>query len=185
MNKEELIKETLKKLIETLPLSEITVQKICKESGIKRQTFYYHFQSIKDVLIAYFLSEKIENIEEATNWPMLVHMILVYAQTNRQLILKTLKSDASNAVENFFYNNLYKKGRTFIENKYRTSLDSNDISEVAKLMADSLSREMSRLLMNPHELSISAIEENISKTFDGMTDLICENKKKTGKRRKL
>ncbi|MCQ2752650.1 MAG: TetR family transcriptional regulator [Bacilli bacterium] len=183
MKKEELIKQTLKELIETLPLSEITVQKICKESGIKRQTFYYHFTSIYDVLIAYFLSERIENIESASNWSALVHVVLAYAGKNRQLILKTLKSDAADAVESFFYNNLYKKGRQFIVEKYQTSLDKNDINEVAKLISDSLAREISRLLVNPQELSISAIEENISKTFDGMMDLICENKKNKGRKK--
>lgn len=182
MKKEELIKITLKQLIETLPLSEITVQKICKESGIKRQTFYYHFTSIYDVLIAYFLSEKIDNLDSATNWSNLVHVVLAYAGNNRQMILKTLKSDAADAVETFFYNNLYRKGRQFIEEKYRDSLDKNDINEVAKLISDSLAREMARLLVNPQELSISAIEENISKTFDGMMDLICENKKHKGKK---
>lgn len=177
MKKEELIKETLKKLIEDLPLSEITVLKICKESGIKRQTFYYHFSDIYDVIVAYFLGEEIEGIDKAKNWSELVHLILIYASKNRQLILKTLKSDASDAVESFFYNNLYKKGRKFIEEKYGKALSHNDINDVAKLMSDSLARAMTRLLVNPQELSISAIEENISKTFDGVLDLICANKK--------
>ena len=184
MNKDELIKDTLKKLAESYSLNEISVQKICKESGIKRQTFYYHFKSINDVLVSYLLSEKIDNIESANDWPMLVHVILVYAQNNRQLILKTLKSDARNAVETLFYNHLYKKGRQFIENKYGATLDKNDITEVAKLMADALSREMSRLLMAPQELSVSAIEENISKTFDGMMDLICGNKNKKNQQKR-
>lgn len=176
MKKEELIKETLKKLIEDLPLSEITVSKICKECGIKRQTFYYHFTDISDVIAAYFLGEEIDGIDKAKNWSEVVHVILVYASKNRQLILKTLKSSSNKAVESFFYNNLYMKGRKFIEDKHGKSLSRNDINEVAKLMSDSLARAMSRLLMNPQELSISAIEENISKTFDGVLDLICANK---------
>jgi len=177
MKKQEIIKETLKNLIETLPLSEITVQKLCKKSNIKRQTFYYHYTSIYDVIVAYFLNEEITDIDKSTNWSNLVHCILTYCAKNRQLILKTLKSDANEAVETFFYNNLYKYGRKFIENKYSDSLTKSDISEVTKLISDSLSREMSRLLAAPQELSISTIEEDISKTFDGVMDLICENKK--------
>ena len=177
MKKEDLIKDTLKKLIETLPLNDITVQKLCKECEIKRQTFYYHFSDIYDVLVAYFLNEQIEGIDSVDTWSNLVHVILMYAQKNRQLILKTLKSDASEAVESFFYNNLYKRGRKLVEVKYKNELDNNDISEVTKLMSDSLSREMCRLLANPQELSTATIEENISKTFDGVLDLICLNKK--------
>jgi len=183
MKKEELIKETLKKLIETLPLNDITVQKLCKECDIKRQTFYYHFSDIYDVLVAYFLNEEVENIEFVDTWPNLIHTLLMYANKNRQLILKTLKSDASEAVETFFYNNLYKVGRKLVEKKYKNELDKNDISEVTKLISDSVSREICRLLANPQELSISAIEENISKTFDGVLDLICENKKNNKKKK--
>ena len=183
MTKQALIKDTLKRLLETNSLSDITVQKICKEAGINRQIFYYHYTDIEDVLNDYFLNEKIEGLEQANTWPDLVHAILMYAKSNRQLILKTLKSKASSAVETFFFNNLYHKGRKFIEKQYGASLENSDISEVAKLMCDSLSREMARLLSNPSELSTPAIEENISKTFDGVLDLICLNKQnKKGKK---
>ena len=176
MNKQTLIKNTLRRLLESNSLSDITVQKICKEAGVTRQIFYYHYTDIIDVLHDYFLNEKIEGLNNAGNWPELVHAILMYAKKNRQLILKTLKSKASNAVEGFFFNNLYLKGKKFIENQYGSSMEKNDINEVAKLMCDSLSREMARLLANPSELTIPAIEEDISKTFDGVLDLICINK---------
>lgn len=183
MTKQENIKNTLRHLLEENSLSDITVQKLCKEAGINRQIFYYHYTDIEDVLNDYFLNEKIIGLEQAKSWPELVHAILMYARSNRQLILKTLKSKASNAVESFFFNNLFHKGKKFIENQYGASLDKNDINEVAKLMCDSLSREIARLLSNPSELSIPAIEENISKTFDGVLDLICINKQnKKGKK---
>ncbi|MCQ2795343.1 MAG: TetR/AcrR family transcriptional regulator [Bacilli bacterium] len=183
MNKQALIKETLKRLLETNSLSDITVQKLCKEAGINRQIFYYHYTDIEDVLNDYFLNEKINGLDKANAWPDLVHAILMYARSNRQLILKTLKSKASGAVEAFFFNNLYHKGKKFIERQYGATLEKNDIREVAKLMSDSLSREMARLLSNPSELSIPAIEEDISKTFDGVLDLICLNKQnKRGKK---
>lgn len=183
MVKQELIKTTLRQLMDTHSLSEITVQMVCKQSGINRQTFYYHYADILDVLNDYFLNEEIPGLDQANDWPAVIHAILMYAKNNRQLILKTLKSKASGAVENFFFNNLYVKGRKFIEKQYGNSLDKNDISEVAKLMSDSISREIARLLSNPQELSIPSIEENISKTFDGVLDLICVNKQhKRGKK---
>lgn len=178
MNKQELIKSTFRKLIETNSFDDLTVQKLCKESKINRQTFYYHYSDIIDVVKDYFLNEKIDNLDATTTWPNLVHAILSYANKNRQLILKTLKSKASKAVEEFFFNNLYKKGRFFIEVQYGKTLDKSDINEIAKLVSDSLSREMVRLLSNPMELSISSIEENISGTFDGVLDLICNNRKR-------
>jgi len=183
MNKQETIKSTLRKLMESLSLKDITVQLICKESGINRQTFYYHYKDINDVLVDYFLSENIEGLESSTNWSTLIHAVLVYAGKNRQMILKALKSDNYASVEKFFNDKLFKKGVQFIQNIYGNEMDKSDINEVGKLMSDSISREMCRLLSNPQELSISAIEENISKTFDGVSDLICENKKRRNRKK--
>ena len=37
---------SLKKFMETKPLSRITVSEICKDCGFNRKTFYYHFEDI-------------------------------------------------------------------------------------------------------------------------------------------
>ena len=41
---------SLKKFMETKPLSKITVSEICKDCGFNRKTFYYHFEDIYDLL---------------------------------------------------------------------------------------------------------------------------------------
>ena len=181
MKKTDLIKEKLISLLEENSLNDITVLKLCKECGINRQIFYYHYKDISDVLVDFFLNEEIPGANKATTWENLIHTILMYAKSHRQLILKTLKSKSSRAVESFFYDNLYNNGKKILEKQYGNQLSKKDISEVANLICDSLSREISRLLINPLELSMSNIEENISKTFEGVLDLICSNKKKKGK----
>ena len=40
----------LKNLLRTKPLNKITVQDIADECGVNRQTFYYHFQDIYDLV---------------------------------------------------------------------------------------------------------------------------------------
>jgi probable dihydroxyacetone kinase regulator len=41
---------SLKKLLGTRPLSKITVSDITEDCGVNRQTFYYHFQDIADLI---------------------------------------------------------------------------------------------------------------------------------------
>ncbi|MGE5632222.1 MAG: hypothetical protein ACM3TR_14160 [Caulobacteraceae bacterium] len=41
---------SLKKLMKSLPLNKISVKNIVDDSGLNRQTFYYHFQDIYDLL---------------------------------------------------------------------------------------------------------------------------------------
>ena len=46
----ERIAQTVLELIRQQPVSKITVQRIMEESNMKRQSFYYHFKDIYDVL---------------------------------------------------------------------------------------------------------------------------------------
>lgn len=44
------IAASLKKLLETTPLSKITIADIAEDCGISRMTFYYHFKDIYDLV---------------------------------------------------------------------------------------------------------------------------------------
>ena len=42
--------ETLKKLLSKNKLNKITIKEITEDCGVNRQTFYYHFKDIYDLL---------------------------------------------------------------------------------------------------------------------------------------
>ena len=42
--------ETLKKLLSKNKLNKITIKEITEDCGVNRQTFYYHFQDIRDLV---------------------------------------------------------------------------------------------------------------------------------------
>ncbi len=58
---ERAIKETLIKLLNDRPLSQITVKDIVEECGINRNSFYYHFQDLPS-LVEEIITEEAENI---------------------------------------------------------------------------------------------------------------------------
>ena len=55
------IKETFLSLLEKYPLSEITIKRIVEECKINRNTFYYHYQDLPD-LIDEMIKEETERI---------------------------------------------------------------------------------------------------------------------------
>ena len=57
MKTEQLIAEALKELMSNESFDRITVQELSYACGIKRQTFYYHFRDIYDLLTWIFLNE--------------------------------------------------------------------------------------------------------------------------------
>lgn len=50
MKTSEKIKRGLVELLQTSPIDDITAVKLCKHSGVNRATFYYHYDSVQDVL---------------------------------------------------------------------------------------------------------------------------------------
>ena len=76
-------RQALVRLLQQRPLSQITVNDIVEECGVARQTFYYHFQDIYDLLQWIFLQAAAEmsvQMAEAKTWRakllLLFHSIL-------------------------------------------------------------------------------------------------------------
>ena len=74
---------------------KLTVKDIVEECGITRQTFYYHFQDIYD-LLDWTLQEDIHrlivNEIELDNWEESIAALVAYMQANRLLILNAFHS---------------------------------------------------------------------------------------------
>lgn len=103
--------ESLKKLLQEKSLDKITVVDIVKDSNINRQTFYYHFQDIYD-LVEWVLTE--ENLEtmggKATylTWQQGYWSILNYAKKNKQFILNIYYSSSRDTLSRFLYDTTYR-----------------------------------------------------------------------------
>ena len=60
--------ESLKKLLSKNKLNKITIKEITEDCGVNRQTFYYHFKDIYDLLEWIYKNEVIQEIEEKTTY---------------------------------------------------------------------------------------------------------------------
>lgn len=94
-----LFASTLKRLLQTQPLDHITVTEIAQGCGVNRQTFYYHFHDIYDLVSWIYLNEADAALgEERTHdtWQHGMLAILQYLKDNRDFVVKTIHSiDAS------------------------------------------------------------------------------------------
>ncbi len=97
---------SLKKLLLEKPLDKITVTDIAEDCGVNRQTFYYHFQDIYDLLEWYFASEASEALEGKKSygtWQQGFLKIFQWVQENRPLVLNAYKSVSREQVERYLY----------------------------------------------------------------------------------
>jgi len=109
MRTESKFKYALKEMMATTPLEDINVTTLCKKCGCHRQTFYYHFQNIYDLLAAYFLNEKVTGMSDADSLEKSFYCLIGYASDNFDFLKSTYNSAAHDLVEDFFYNKLVTK----------------------------------------------------------------------------
>lgn len=109
MTTEAKFKYALKEMMLTKPLSEINVTLLCSKCGCHRQTFYYHYQDIYDLLTAIFLNEDIVGLEEAKTVEDTLLAFLNYSKSNFVFLRSTYNSAASDLVDDLFYSKIMTK----------------------------------------------------------------------------
>lgn len=79
-----ILAQSLKELVQEIPLEKITIADICKSHGMNRKSFYYHFRDKYDLLRYIFQSEFMEGQAQAdTCSEEFFHHLCKYLYENR------------------------------------------------------------------------------------------------------
>ncbi|HCC02198.1 MAG TPA: dihydroxyacetone kinase transcriptional activator DhaS [Ruminococcaceae bacterium] len=98
---------SLKKLMLHRPLDKITVKDIVRDCGVNRQTFYYHFRDIYDLLGWIFQTEAYDAIADCQNydtWQQGFLKILHYVTDNSSFCTNAFRSLGRDHLELFLRN---------------------------------------------------------------------------------
>lgn len=110
MTKKELA-NSLKKLMNKKSVDKIPIREIVAECGVNRQTFYYHFQDIYDLLEWIYKTEIIDRISEDRSyetWQKGFLKIFYYIEENKEFCMNTFYSLGREHLDNFIYNNTFQ-----------------------------------------------------------------------------
>lgn len=101
---------SLKKLLGEKPLDKITVIDIVEDCGVNRQTFYYHFKDIYDLVEWTFLNESIKALDGKNTydtWQQGFLKIFEYVLSNKALVVNVFHSVAREHLEYYLYKETY------------------------------------------------------------------------------
>ena len=101
---------TLKNLMTKKSLEHITVKELVTECGVNRQTCYYHFQDIYELLGWIYKSEALGSIaafKTYETWQLGFLKIFQYVEANRDFCLCTVNSLGRDHLEKFLYSLTY------------------------------------------------------------------------------
>lgn len=105
-----LMVQSLKKYMAKKPLAKISVREITEDSGVNRQTFYYHFDDIYDMVKWMYQEEAvklIEGLEGVLLWQDGILQLLRYIEENKAICLCTLNSLGHQYLKRFFYDDVH------------------------------------------------------------------------------
>ena len=104
---------SLKKLLSKKELSKITIANITDECGVNRQTFYYHFKDIYDLLEWIYKNEVIDEIDNKDeDWQQRFLYIFKYVLKTNKLLIDFIDKESEGM-------NIKKEDKKFMADFYK------------------------------------------------------------------
>ncbi len=94
---------SLKKLLQKKSLDDITVKEIVEDCQVNRQTFYYHFQDIFDLLRFFLEHETNEALQGSTSLREALLRAFCYARDNHTAVYRVFRSSGRDHLDCQFY----------------------------------------------------------------------------------
>lgn len=177
----EALAASLKKLMSKTSLEKITVKDIVNDCGVNRQTFYYHFQDIFDLLGWIYRSEALDSIADYKSyntWQQGFLKIFNYVSDNRAFCLNTFHSLGRDHLEEFLYDVTFD---LLIGVVNEVAVDTSIAQEYKNFIADFYSLAfiglMLKWLKTGTQENPEIIIENLSKLIEGNVGRGIENYK--------
>lgn len=109
---------SLKKMLSKKTLDKITIKEIADDCGVKRQTFYYHFKDIYDLLEWTFIQEGEQFIDPeqlCDSWQDVYLEVFRYIEKNKSFTTNAYNSMAREHLERYLYKIVYDLVAQFIK----------------------------------------------------------------------
>ncbi len=102
------LKDALIQLLDQEPLDKITIKDIVEQCDLNRNTFYYHFQDIYDLVDYLFVSEaerliELDNKMSYLNWEDGLMSLTDYLTTHKRMIYHIYFSVSWEQLETYLY----------------------------------------------------------------------------------
>jgi len=102
--------DSLKTIMMIKSLDKITIKEIVDICGVNRQTFYYHFQDIYELLGWIYKTEAVDSISNCKTyetWQEGFLKIFCYVGDNKALCMNTFNSMGRDHLETFLHNEIF------------------------------------------------------------------------------
>ncbi|MGX7024385.1 TetR/AcrR family transcriptional regulator C-terminal domain-containing protein [Vagococcus hydrophili] len=173
------LSQALKESMNHLPFEKITINDVTQEAGVSRNTFYYHFSDINELLAWTFDNEIVkglENYEDLNTWNDGLLSVLNYTEENRKFCLNTFHSFNRDRLEFFLYDITYQMLISIMNQSYTENILSQDLKEqIADFYGRAIVAQVIHWLTTRLEEPKDQVIARIERVTRGMIELIVHN----------
>lgn len=173
------INQAFLEILEKKPLDKITVRDITENCGINRNTFYYHFHSIYDLLEHLFYEEEqrlTENISGVQTLKQAFEESARFALENRRAIYHVYNSVNRNVLTSYLYTAAEVGMRRVVENQcHGLEPAPEDVDDLVFLYASMLEGAILNIIGEGFNRDIDALIANAIRLLEGTIRRALEN----------
>lgn len=155
----EKISAALKQLSAEMMLSQITVSKVINTCNINRNTFYYHFSNVNDLLIwtlTHDINELAREIDFHASPTTIVDYLIGYIDSNRKLLIDAYSYIGYEKFRNIFFPNVYKF-ITILSGYADIQLSMLSMETAISLYTEALYGKLIHYMFSPYNIGINDI----------------------------
>ena len=173
------IKDAFIKLLNEHPLKQITVRDIVEECGINRNTFYYHYHDIYDLLESLLhLEEKriVANVATIQTLQQSFEESMRFVLLNRQAVYHVYYSVSRDVLASYLYNVSEICMRCYIENQCEgLDFDEKDLNDLVFLYASMLEGVVINIMREGLTRDVEDLIANAIRMLEGTARMALEN----------
>lgn len=126
-------------MMQSTPLSDINVVMLCEYTHNNRQTFYYHYRDIADVIENIFLKERVGVGKRLNDFESINRAMINYINSSYHFLSEVAKSYASDKLNEFIFSFYY---RQLINIATKSQKNEELYSTITRYMATIMAKEL-------------------------------------------
>lgn len=159
---------SLKRLLQKKFLDDITVKEIVEDCQVNRQTFYYHFQDIYDLLRWLLEHETQQALQGTESWQQALLAAFHYAQENHVTVYHVFRSSGRDHLDcQFFSLTRSLVSTAFAQRTQDLNLDAADLDFLIDFYMYALSGILMSWLSSDMREDPEQIVARVSRLLDG------------------
>ena len=175
---EKALAEALKKLLKKKTLDKVIVKDITDECGVNRQTFYYHFHDVYD-LVAWIFREKAAAFKaefvEGQDWRYTLDMLLEKLLEDRNFILNVFNSVNRRQLEIFIQDLVKPNLSTLVhERAAGMNIDEEDLDFITRVFSSGFTGWVTEWVSDGMKIENRRSVEKYFKVIEGTVSGVLE-----------